>query len=142
VENKKIVLIFLMMSLIKDILKILGVDYSLSYFFNFGSLLGIIIVVQVFRGLLIVLFYIPSSELSFFSVQYLMYEVNLGWFFRLLHFNGASILFFFLYLHFFKALFYSSWNLYEVWFVGLVIIVILIMEAFLGYSLVWSQISF
>lgn len=130
------------MSFVKNILKVLGVDYSLSYFFNFGSFLGLIIIFQIFRGLLLVLFYTPNSEIAFFSVQYLIFEVNLGWFFRLLHFNGASLLFFFLYLHFFKALFFASWNLYEVWFLGLIIIVRLILEAFLGYSLVWSQISF
>lgn len=130
------------MSFVKNILKVLGVDYSLTYFFNFGSLLGFIIISQVLSGLILVIFYIPSSDLAFISIQYLIFEVNFGWFFRLLHFNGASILFFFLYLHFFKAIFFASWNLYKVWSLGLIIIIFLIIEAFLGYSLVWSQISF
>jgi ubiquinol-cytochrome c reductase cytochrome b subunit len=66
------------MSFVKNILKVLGVDYSLSYFFNFGSFLGLIIIFQIFRGLLLVLFYTPNSEIAFFSVQYLIFEVNLG----------------------------------------------------------------
>lgn len=88
------------------------------------------------------MFYEPVFTLAFNSVQYVMFEVNEGWFFRLLHFNGASLFFFFLYLHFFKALFYSSIKLIEVWFVGLFIFIFLIIEAFLGYTLVWSQMSF
>jgi quinol-cytochrome oxidoreductase complex cytochrome b subunit len=96
------------MSLFKNILKILGVDYSLSYFFNFGSFLGMVMVVQIISGILLIIVFTPNSDIAFFSVQYLIYEVNFGWIIRLLHFNGASLLFFFLYLHFFKALFFGS----------------------------------
>jgi len=105
-------------------------------------LLGFVLIIQVLTGLIIVLYFEPVAELAFGSVQYVIFEVNHGWFFRLLHFNGARIFFTLLYLHFFKALFYSSNNLYEVWVVGLLIFILLIMEAFLGYTLVWSQMSF
>lgn len=123
-------------------LKNLGTRVILTYSFNLGSLLGFIFVIQILSGFLIVLFYEPVFSLAFGSVQYVMFEVNFGWFFRLLHFNGASFFFLFLYLHFFKALFYSRMKLLEVWFFGLLIFVFLIMEAFLGYTLVWSQMSF
>lgn len=66
------------MSFVKNILKVLGVDYSLTYFFNFGSLLGFIIISQVLSGLILVIFYIPSSDLAFISIQYLIFEVNFG----------------------------------------------------------------
>jgi len=80
--------------------------------------------------------------LAFFSVQEIIIEVSGGWLFRLLHANGASFFFVLVYLHFFKGLFYSSFNLVKVWRIGSIILLFLIAEAFLGYTLVWSQISF
>lgn len=115
---------------------------SLTYGFNIGSLLGFVLVLQIITGLMMVLYFEPVSDLAFGSVQYIMFEVKNGWFIRLLHFNGASMFFGFLYLHFFKALFYSSNRLYEVWGFGLLIFIFLIIEAFVGYTLVWSQMSF
>ena len=100
--------------LVKRFLKNFGTSISLTYTFNLGSLLGFILLFQILTGLLIFLFYEPVFTLAFNSVQYVMFEVNEGWFFRLLHFNGASLFFFFLYLHLFKALFYSSIKLIEV----------------------------
>jgi len=123
-------------------LKLNGVDFILNYFFNFGSLLGLIIRVQVFSGLILSLFYIVERDLSFNSIQYLIIEVNKGWLFRLLHFNLVSLFFITLLLHFLKALFYFSYRLKMVWFLGLIIFLLLILEAFLGYILIWSQISF
>lgn len=128
--------------LVKRFLKNFGTSISLTYTFNLGSLLGFVLGIQILTGLIIVLYFEPVSELAFRSVQYIIFEVNGGWFFRLLHFNGASVFFGLLYLHFFKALFYSRNKLYEIWFIGLLIFIILIMEAFLGYTLVWSQMSF
>jgi quinol-cytochrome oxidoreductase complex cytochrome b subunit len=69
-------------------------------------------------------------------------EVNQGWLFRLIHFNGANFFFIIIFLHFFKALFFIRWRLFEVWLVGVLIFILLIAEAFLGYSLVWAQIRF
>lgn len=89
-----------------------------------------------------VLYYSPDRGLAFSSVQYLIKEVNNGWLIRLIHFNGASIIFIFLYLHFFKALFFRRYRLIEVWSLGVVLEILIIIEAFLGYSLVWGQISF
>jgi hypothetical protein len=69
-------------------------------------MLGMIFVFQLFSGLFLVFYYSADASLAFFSVQYLMVESNFGWVLRLLHFNGASLFFFFLYLHFFKGLFF------------------------------------
>ena len=80
--------------------------------------------------------------MAFGSVQYIIYEVNFGWVFRIFHFNGASLFFIFLYLHFFKGLFFSSYRLKGVWGTGLVMFLFVMIEAFIGYVVVWAQMSF
>ena len=115
---------------------------SLSLNWNYGSILGIILVFQILTGTLLAIYYSADSLLAFNRVQYIMYEVNYGWIFRVFHFNGASLFFIFLYLHFFKALFFSSYRLKFVWASGLTIFLFVIIEAFMGYVLVWAQIRF
>lgn len=122
-------------------LKFLGVDIILNYFFNSGRFLGIIFFFQVLTGLILI-FYFSITDNSFKSLQYLIYEVKNGWLLRLIHFNGANILFIFLYLHFLKALIYKSYKLIETWFLGILILLFFYIEAFLGYSLVIAQISY
>jgi len=114
----------------------------LTLFWNIGRLLGFILVIQIFTGLFLVFFYIPSGSYSFFRVNYLIREVSFGWLLRILHFNGASLFFFFLFAHFFKGLFFSSFRLKEVWGSGITILLFIIAEAFIGYVLVWAQISY
>lgn len=109
---------------------------------NFGSILGFILVFQLFTGTFLVFYYSPDRILAFNRVQYIIYESNFGWILRIFHFNGASLFFFFLYLHFFKGLFFFSYRLKIVWIRGLTIFLLLIIEAFIGYVLVWAQISF
>nr|BCD52126.1 cytochrome b [Strongyloides sp. EN-2020b] len=118
------------------------VSRSLSLVWNFGSMLGIVLFLQIFSGLFLSMYYVSDSFSAFFSVQYIMLDVNFGWFFRLYHFNGASFFFILLYLHFFKALFMCSYRLSGTWVVGLLIFFLLILEAFMGYVLVWAQMSF
>lgn len=120
----------------------MGTEFNLSYIFNLGSLIGIILGLQILTGLFLCFYYEPRIKMAYDSVQHIINEVFIGWLIRLIHFNGASFFFVTLYLHFFKALFYNSYRLKEVWFIGLLIIILLIIEAFLGYSLVWGQISF
>ena len=79
---------------------------------------------------------------SFNSVQYLIIEVNFGWVFRVLHFNGARFFFFFVFSHFFKGLFFFSFRLCRVWLTGLFIFILLMAVAFMGYVLVWAQMRF
>uniref|UniRef100_K7QM75 Cytochrome b n=1 Tax=Dictyocaulus eckerti TaxID=44604 RepID=K7QM75_DICEC len=115
---------------------------SLTIFWNFGSMLGMILLFQIFTGVFLTFFYVPEGLMSFSSVQYIMYEVGWGWLFRIFHFNGASLFFVFLYLHIFKGLFMCSYRLKKVWFSGLLIFFLIMMEAFMGYVLVWAQMSF
>nr|QPF22260.1 cytochrome b [Ophidascaris sp. CYZ-2020] len=109
---------------------------------NFGSMLGMVLGFQILTGTFLAFYYSDDSVLAFSSVQYIMYEVNFGWVFRVLHFNGASLFFVFLYMHLFKGLFFMSYRLKKVWASGLVILLLVMMEAFMGYVLVWAQMSF
>ena len=109
---------------------------------NYGRILGIILIFQIFTGSFLAFYFSSDSINAFTSVQYIIYEVNFGWIFRIIHFNGASLFFLFVYLHIFKGLYLASYRLKEVWISGLTIYLLLIIEAFMGYVLVWAQISF
>nr|YP_009550283.1 cytochrome b [Heterorhabditis indica]YP_817457.1 cytochrome b [Heterorhabditis bacteriophora]ABJ80701.1 cytochrome b [Heterorhabditis bacteriophora]AZU95942.1 cytochrome b [Heterorhabditis bacteriophora]QAA11087.1 cytochrome b [Heterorhabditis indica]QAA11099.1 cytochrome b [Heterorhabditis bacteriophora] len=115
---------------------------TLTLSWNFGSMLGMILLFQIITGTFLAFYYTPDSNLAFSSVQYIMYEVNFGWLFRIFHFNGASLFFIFLYLHIFKGLFFMSYRLSKVWMSGLTLYLLIMMEAFMGYVLVWAQMSF
>jgi ubiquinol-cytochrome c reductase cytochrome b subunit len=115
---------------------------SLSFNWNFGRMLGFVLFAQVFSGVFLVFYFSADRVLSFDRVQYIMLETNFGWVLRLLHFNGASLFFFFLYLHFFKALFFCRYRLVFVWRSGLLVFLLVMAIAFMGYVLVWAQISF
>ena len=114
----------------------------LTYCWNFGSMLGMVLMFQILTGTFLAFYYTDDGSIAFRSVQYIMYEVNFGWVFRIFHSNGASLFFIFLYLHVFKGLFFASHRLKKVWASGLVLLLLIIMEAFIGYVLVWAQISF
>jgi quinol-cytochrome oxidoreductase complex cytochrome b subunit len=114
----------------------------LSYVWNMGRLLGFILMIQIISGLFLTFYYSNDSILAYTSVQYIIYEVNLGWLIRVFHFNGASLLFFAIYVHFFKGLFFFRYRLKKVWLVGLLILIIFMGVAFIGYVLVWAQIRF
>lgn len=115
---------------------------SLSLNWNFGSQLAFILFFQIITGTFLVFYYTAESLIAFDRVQYIIIEVNSGWLFRIFHFNGARLFFIFLYLHFFKGLFFNSYRLLKVWGRGLLIFLLIIIEAFIGYVLVWAQISF
>lgn len=114
----------------------------LTLYWNFGSILGIVLVFQILTGVFLVFYYTPDSSFAFSTVQYIIYEVNFGWLFRIFHFNGASLFFVFLYIHIFKGLFFISYRLSHVWLSGLTLYLLVIIEAFIGYVLVWAQIRF
>lgn len=115
---------------------------TLSLNWNFGRILGIVLVFQLVTGTLLAIYYTADGLLAFNRVQYIIYEVNFGWVFRIFHFNGARLFFIFLYLHFFKGLFFNRYRLKFVWITGLTIFFLVIIEAFIGYVLVWAQIRF
>lgn len=116
---------------------------NLSYFWSFGFVSGIVLASQIFTGIFLVMYYIPNEEVAFFSIEYILREVNFGWFFKYLHANGASLFFALIYLHIFKGLYYNSYRrLSKAWYSGIIIYILTMATAFLGYILPWGQMSF
>ncbi|KAM3626302.1 cytochrome b (mitochondrion) [Acanthocheilonema viteae] len=118
----------------------LPASFTLTYMWNFGSMLGIMLVSQVITGFFLTFYY--TSGDAFSSVQYVMYEVNMGWLVRIMHSNGASMFFFFIYLHIFKGMIFGSYRLFGVWLTGIFIYFLLMGIAFTGYVLIWGQMSY
>lgn len=116
---------------------------KINFFWNYGSLLGIFLFVQIISGLFLSFSYIRSVDLAFVSVDAIMRDVFFGSFFRFLHSKGATFFFFFLYVHMFRGLYYSSYLIFRsVWLVGCIIFVLCMAIAFFGYVLPWGKMSF
>ncbi len=115
---------------------------NLSWLWNFGSLIGWCLIVQIVRGLLLVIHYTPRVESAFDSVVHIMRDVHYGWLIRGFHANGASIFFICVYIHIARGLFYESFFIKHVWISGVTILILLIAVAFTGYVLPWGQISY
>lgn len=117
---------------------------NLNYWWSFGSLAGITLVIQIITGLLLTMHYTPHIDYAFISVEHIMRDVNYGWLIRYTHSNGASMFFIVIYLHIGKGLYYGSY-LYPreyLWISGVFIFILLMGIAFLGYVLPWGQMSF
>jgi quinol-cytochrome oxidoreductase complex cytochrome b subunit len=125
-----------------------GINHSspanLSYWWNYGSLALIILVAQIVTGFFLACNYTPNIELAFISVEHIMRDINNGWLIRYMHANGASMFFIIVYLHLLRGLFYGSYNhpRHFVWIIGVIILFLMIVTAFLGYVLPWGQMSF
>nr|YP_010596328.1 cytochrome b [Sthenias yunnanus]WAJ61230.1 cytochrome b [Sthenias yunnanus] len=115
---------------------------NISTLWNFGSLLGLCLGIQLITGIFLAMHYCPDIELAFSSVAHICRNVNYGWLIRTLHANGASFFFICLYLHIGRSIYYSSYNLMETWMIGTTIFFIVMATAFLGYVLPWGQMSF
>nr|YP_009700008.1 cytochrome b [Dermestes coarctatus]QEK77744.1 cytochrome b [Dermestes coarctatus] len=115
---------------------------NISAWWNFGSLLGLCLIIQIVTGLFLAMHYCPNIELAFNSVAHICRDVNYGWMIRTLHANGASFFFICLYLHVGRGLYYGSYTLEMTWTVGVLILFIVMATAFLGYVLPWGQMSF
>ena len=115
---------------------------NLLWFWNFGFILGVSIVIQVLRGFLLSLYYNDSVNYAFYSVIYLILEVENGYEIRFIHSSGARLLFFLIFIHMGRRIWFKSYYILEVWERGVVIFLILIIVSFLGYVLPWGQISF
>lgn len=115
---------------------------NISSWWNFGSLLGICLILQVVTGIFLAIHYCPDTLLAFNRVVHICRDVNFGWLLRTLHANGASFFFICMYLHVGRGLYYRSFIFKETWTVGVIIILVTIGTAFLGYVLPWGQISF
>jgi len=114
----------------------------ISTIWNFGSLLGLCLVLQIITGLFLAMHYSNDVSLAFESVRHICRDVNYGWLLRILHANGARFFFICLYLHVGRGLYYGSYYFRHTWLVGVLILFAVIAAAFLGYVLPWGQISF
>ncbi|MGY8985594.1 MAG: cytochrome b [Sphingomonadales bacterium] len=117
---------------------------NLNYWWNFGSIAGIILVLQIITGVILAMHYTPDTTMAFASVEHIMRDVNYGWLMRYMHANGASMFFIVVYIHMFRGLYYGSYkNPRELlWILGVVIFLIMMATAFMGYVLPWGQMSF
>nr|YP_009344328.1 cytochrome b [Salmacis sphaeroides]APT42083.1 cytochrome b [Salmacis sphaeroides] len=115
---------------------------NLSIWWNFGSLLGLCLVVQILTGIFLAMHYTADITLAFSSVSHICRDVNYGWLLRNVHANGASLFFICMYCHIGRGLYYGSYNKIETWNVGVILFLLTILTAFMGYVLVWGQMSF
>uniref|UniRef100_UPI0030E3FC03 cytochrome b n=1 Tax=Haemadipsa hainana TaxID=909595 RepID=UPI0030E3FC03 len=115
---------------------------NISIWWNYGSLLGMVLVIQFITGLILSMHYVSDMNLAFFSVFHIERDVNYGWLMRLTHANGASMFFLFIYIHMGRGMYYFSFNLKETWLIGVVLYIMTMATAFMGYVLPWGQMSF
>jgi len=117
---------------------------NITYFWSFGFLAGFILFNQILTGLFLAMYYMNTTDNAFDSVEFIMRNVNYGWFIRYLHSNGASFFFIILYLHIGKGLYYKSYMYprQNIWYSGMLIFILVMGTSFLGYVLPWGQMSF
>ena len=117
---------------------------NLNYWWTFGGILAVMLVVQIVTGIVLVMHYTPHVDMAFQSVEHIMRDVNYGWLLRYLHANGASMFFIAVYIHIFRGMYYGSYKAPReiLWMIGVVIYLIMMATAFMGYVLPWGQMSF
>lgn len=115
---------------------------NISIWWNFGSLLGICLIIQIISGLFLAIHYTADINIAFNRVIHICRDVNNGWLLRTLHANGASFFFICIYIHIGRGIYYNSYLYTNTWIVGVLILFLVIATAFIGYILPWGQISF
>lgn len=117
---------------------------NLNYWWNFGSLAGICLVIQILTGLFLAMHYTAHVDHAFDSVEHIMRDVNYGWLLRYIHAVGASMFFVVVYIHIFRGLYYGSYKAPRelLWWLGIIILLLMMATAFMGYVLPWGQMSF
>ncbi|MGA0031839.1 MAG: cytochrome b [Burkholderiales bacterium] len=135
---------FPLMSLWRDHLSQYYAPKNFNFWYFFGSLAMLVLVIQIVTGIFLVMHYKPSAAEAFASVEYIMRDVPMGWFIRYMHSTGASAFFIVVYLHMFRGLLYGSYRQPRelIWIFGMLIYLSLMAEAFFGYLLPWGQMSF
>ena len=129
-------------------LKHSAVDYptprNLNYWWNFGSLAGFFLLVQIITGVILSMHYTAHVDHAFDSIEHIMRNVNHGWLIRYIHMNGASFFFIVVYIHIFRGLYYGSYKAPRelLWWLGIIILLLMMATAFMGYVLPWGQMSF
>ncbi len=115
---------------------------SISYFWNFGSLLGLCLIIQILTGIFLAMHYCADVSLAFSSVAHIARDVNYGFLLKYLHANGASAFFLCVYIHIARGLYYGSYLRWHLWSSGVTLFLIMMLTAFIGYVLPWGQMSF
>ena len=117
---------------------------NLNYWWNYGSLAGVILVIMIATGVMLAMQYTPHTSMAFESVERIMRDVNYGWLIRYLHMNGGSAFFIVVYIHMFRGLYYGSYKAPRelLWIIGVIILLAMMATAFMGYVLPWGQMSF
>jgi len=117
---------------------------NLNYAWSFGSLAGVSLIIQILSGIFLAMHYTPHIDYAFSSVEHIMRDVNNGWFIRYVHANGASMFFIVVYCHIFRGLYYGSYMQPRqlLWCSGVIIFILMMATAFMGYVLPWGQMSF
>ena len=120
------------------------VPRNLNYAWNFGVLAGFCLALQIVTGIILAMHYAASTGVAFDSVEHIMRDVNWGWLMRYAHANGASAFFVVVYIHIFRGFYYSSYKAPRemIWLLGVVIFLLMMATAFMGYVLPWGQMSF
>jgi quinol-cytochrome oxidoreductase complex cytochrome b subunit len=117
---------------------------NLSYMWSFGSTAGLCLIIQILSGIFLAMHYTPHIDIAFCSVEHIMSDVNSGWLIRYIHANGASMFFIVVYAHIFRGLYYGSYMFPrgKLWASGVIIFLLMMATAFMGYVLPWGQMSF
>nr|UFZ13770.1 cytochrome b [Acanthacorydalis asiatica] len=115
---------------------------NISTWWNFGSLLGLCLIIQILTGLFLAMHYTANIDMAFSSVAHICRDVNYGWFLRTLHANGASFFFICIYFHIGRGLYYGSYKFIHTWMIGVLLLFVVMGTAFMGYVLPWGQMSF
>nr|AOB87180.1 cytochrome b [Archocentrus centrarchus] len=131
-----------LLKIANDALVDLPAPSNISVWWNFGSLLGLCLAAQILTGLFLAMHYTSDIATAFSSVAHICRDVNYGWLIRNMHANGASFFFICIYLHIGRGLYYGSYLYKETWNVGVVLLLLTMMTAFVGYVLPWGQMSF
>nr|ACL14670.1 cytochrome b [Girardinus metallicus] len=131
-----------LLKIANDALVDLPAPVNISTWWNFGSLLGLCLIAQILTGLFLAMHYTSDISTAFSSVAHVSRDVNYGWFIRNMHANGASFFFICIYLHIGRGLYYGSYLYKETWNIGVILLLLVMMTAFVGYVLPWGQMSF
>nr|QNE85438.1 cytochrome b [Helina latitarsis] len=130
------------LSISNDALVDLPTPSNISSWWNFGSLLGLCLIIQILTGLFLAMHYTADINMAFNSVDHIYRNVNYGWLLRMMHANGASFFFICIYLHIGRGIYYNSYFYTSTWLAGVIILFLVMGTAFMGYVLPWGQMSF
>nr|YP_010554735.1 cytochrome b [Arctopsyche spinescens]UYO79368.1 cytochrome b [Arctopsyche spinescens] len=129
-------------TMFNDSIKSLPSPSNISFWWNFGSLLGMCLMLQIITGFFLSIHYTPHIDLAFYSTNHIYRNVNFGWLLRSMHANGASFFFICIYIHIGRGMYYESFLLTHTWMMGIMILFLTMGTAFMGYVLPWGQMSF